>query len=309
MKKHNQHLIDSQLQELICRWQDWLLNIKRYSEHTTASYTRDLFEFIKIFSEQKKTLLTITDFAQADIRTFRFFLTKRTQQHLEKSSIARELSALKNFFKWLNKNNYIQNTALSAISSPKQPKILPRALDVEDTFNFLDEAKNFSKKPWQGLRDTAIFTLLYGCGLRISEALNLNIGDITAENYLKIKGKGNKERIVPILPIVKEQIEAYLHQCPYKMHIGDPLFLGARGERLLPRIVQRQMQKIRLSLGLPDTITPHALRHSFATHLLSQGTNLRAIQELLGHASLTTTQRYTDISIEKMTEEYHKWQQ
>ncbi|MBR1605782.1 MAG: tyrosine recombinase XerC [Alphaproteobacteria bacterium] len=309
MKKHNQHLIDSQLQELICRWQDWLLNIKRYSEHTTASYTRDLFEFIKIFSEQKKTLLTITDFEQADIRTFRFFLTKRTQQHLEKSSIARELSALKNFFKWLNKNNYIQNTALSAISSPKQPKILPRALDVEDTFNFLDEAKNFSKKPWQGLRDTAIFTLLYGCGLRISEALNLNIGDITAENYLKIKGKGNKERIVPILPIVKEQIEAYLHQCPYKMHIGDPLFLGARGERLLPRIVQRQMQKIRLSLGLPDTITPHALRHSFATHLLSQGTNLRAIQELLGHASLTTTQRYTDISIEKMTEEYHKWQQ
>ena len=309
MKKHNQHLIDSQLQELICRWQDWLLNIKRYSEHTTASYTRDLFEFIKIFSEQKKTLLTITDFEQADIRTFRFFLTKRTQQHLEKSSIARELSALKNFFKWLNKNNYIRNTALSAISSPKQPKILPRALDVEDTFNFLDEAKNFSKKPWQGLRDTAIFTLLYGCGLRISEALNLNIGDITAENYLKIKGKGNKERIVPILPIVKEQIEAYLHQCPYKMHIGDPLFLGAGGERLLPRIVQRQMQKIRLSLGLPDTITPHALRHSFATHLLSQGTNLRAIQELLGHASLTTTQRYTDISIEKMTEEYHKWQQ
>lgn len=301
-------LIDSQLKELIRRWQDWLVNIRRYSEHTKDSYTRDLFEFIKIISEQKNMPLTIDDFQQANVRTFRYFLAQRNKQHLEKSSIARELSALKNFFKWLNKNNYIQNTTLSIITTPRQPKILPRALDVEDTFSFLDEAKKFSKKPWQGLRDTAIFTLLYGCGLRISEALNLNVGDITSENYLRIKGKGNKERIVPLLPIVKDQIDAYLQQCPYKMRIGEPLFLGARGDRLLPRIVQRQMQKIRFSLGLPDTITPHALRHSFATHLLSKGTNLRAIQELLGHASLSTTQRYTDVSIEKITEEYHKWQ-
>ena len=304
----NENLLDSQMQELIRRWQDWLLNIRRYSEHTKDSYTRDLFEFIKILAEQKKSPLKTADFQQADVHTFRLFLTKRTQQHLEKSSIARELSALKNFFKWLNKNNYIQNTALSVITTPRQPKILPRSLDVKDTFSFLEEAKNFSKQPWQGLRDTAIFTLLYGCGLRISEALNLNVGDITDENYLRIKGKGNKERIVPLLPIVKEQIDAYLQQCPYKMRVGEPLFLGARGDRLLPRIVQRQMQKIRLYMGLPDTITPHALRHSFATHLLSKGTNLRAIQELLGHASLTTTQRYTDVSIEKITEEYHKWQ-
>ena len=302
-------IIDNQLQEIIRRWRDWLVNIRRYSEHTKDSYMRDLSEFIKIVAEQKNAPLTIEDFQQANVHTFRLFLTKRTQQHLEKSSIARELSALKNFFKWLNKNNYIQNTTLSVISTPRQPKILPRALDVEDTFKFLKETKNFSKKPWQGLRDTAIFTLLYGCGLRISEALNLNIGDITDENYLRIKGKGNKERIVPIIPIVKEQIDTYLQQCPYKMRTGDPLFLGARGERLLPRIVQRQMQKTRLYLGLPDTITPHALRHSFATHLLENGTDLRSLQELLGHASLSTTQRYTDVSIEKMTEEYKKWQQ
>ena len=153
-----------------------------------------------------------------------------------------------------------------------------------------------------------MFTLLYGCGLRISEALSLNIGDISNENYLRIKGKGNKERIVPLLPEVVDSINDYLSKCPYKMRTGEPLFVGARGERLLPRIVQRQMKKIRTYLGLPDSITPHALRHSFATHLLANGTDLRSLQELLGHASLSTTQRYTDVSIEKMTEEYQKWQ-
>ena len=308
MSLENTNNIDSQMQEILRRWQDWLLNIKRYSSNTVSSYTQDIEAFIDMLHNQKKQLICLEDFAQADAHTFRSFLRERTSQHLEKSSIARELSALKNFFKWLNKNNYICNTSLSIIASPKLPKILPRALEVDDTFTLLKEAQSFSKQPWQGLRDTAIFTLLYGCGLRISEALNLNIGDITAENYLRIKGKGNKERIVPLLPIVTESIEAYLQQCPYKMRTGEPLFLGARGERLLPRIVQRQMQKIRLYLGLPDSITPHALRHSFATHLLAQGTDLRALQELLGHASLSTTQRYTEVNIEKMTEEYQKWQ-
>ena len=163
-----------------------------------------------------------------------------------------------------------------------------------------------SKKAWQGLRDAAIFSILYGSGLRISEALALNIGDINHNDFLKIKGKGNKERIVPLLSVVKESINAYLAACPYKLTDNDALFVGARGDRLSPRIVQRSLEEIRKQLGLPDTLTPHALRHSFATHLLAEGTDLRSIQELLGHASLTTTQRYTDVQIDTLQKEYAK---
>ena len=156
------------------------------------------------------------------------------------------------------------------------------------------------------MRDAAILTILYGCGLRISEALSLNVDDINHNDFLKIKGKGNKERFVPLLPIVKEKINAYLSACPWNPKQGDALFLGARGERLSPRIIQRTLEKVRLSLSLPDTLTPHALRHSFATHLLAEGTNLRSIQELLGHASLSTTQRYTHVEIEHLKHEYQK---
>ena len=142
--------------------------------------------------------------------------------------------------------------------------------------------------------------------MRISEALALNVGDINHNDFLKIHGKGNKERIVPILPIVKDKIDAYTNACPYNFKHGEALFLGARGERLSPRIVQRTLEKIRRSLGLPDNLTPHALRHSFATHLLAEGINLRSIQELLGHASLSTTQRYTNVEIEHLKKEYQK---
>ena len=308
MKQEITYETDSHMLGLIKKWQDWLSGTRRYSVHTLDAYSRDLSEFISFAAQQNEHRLTLDDFQNLDIRTFRAFLSRQAHRNLEKSSIARELSALKNFFKWLNRNNYLENSTLSIVSSPRQPKILPRALDVAETIDFLDEAKNFGKTPWQGLRDTAVFMLLYGCDLRISEALGLNIGDINGENYLRIKGKGNKERIVPLLPAVTDAIDAYLQACPYKMRRGEPLFLGARGERLLPRIVQRQMQKIRAYMGFPDTITPHALRHSFATHLLAEGTDLRSIQELLGHASLITTQRYTDVDLEKIKQEYRKWE-
>ena len=308
MKQCIKYQTDTKVSELINQWQIWLKDIRHYSTHTLDAYSRDLAEFMTFASENKDRPISLNDLKNFSVRTFRSFLSKRVQQQIEKSSIARELSALKNFYKWLNQNYGIENTALSIIGSPKQSKILPRALEIDDTFSFLEEAPHFNKKHWQGLRDVAVFMLLYGCGLRISEALNLNIGDLDSQSYLKIKGKGNKERIVPLLPVIIEYINKYLADCPYKMKIGEPLFVGARGERLLPRIIQRQMAKIRTYMGLPDSITPHALRHSFATHLLAKGTDLRSIQELLGHASLTTTQRYTDVNIEKMTEEYKKWQ-
>jgi integrase/recombinase XerC len=221
--------------------------------------------------------------------------------------MGRELSSIKNFFKWLDVNDIMKNPAISVISSPRKPKILPKALDVDDAFNVLIEAKDVAQSAWQGLRDKAVLTLLYGCGLRISEALALNVGDINAKSeFLRIKGKGNKERIVPLLPIVWQNIAAYLAKSPYSINVGESLFVGARGERLSPRIIQRQLQKLRGRIGLPDTLTPHALRHSFATQLLAAGVDLRSIQELLGHSSLITTQRYTDVQTETLKREYHK---
>lgn len=306
MKKEIVFNAAPEVQDLIIRWQNWLRGERRYSEHTLDAYSRDLAEFFRFWQEYLRRPPEISDLAKADVRNFRAFLSARSAKYLEKSSIARELSTLKNFFKWLTRNQIVENSALSIINSPRRPKSLPKALDIDETFNLLEMSGDFAKKEWQGLRDTAILTILYGCGLRISEALGLNVGDIDHNDFLKIKGKGNKERLVPLIPVVKENINAYLAACPYKLTRGEPLFLGARGERLSPRIVQRTLEKIRHSLGLPDTLTPHALRHSFATHLLAEGTDLRSIQELLGHASLSTTQRYTDVQIETLQKEYHK---
>ena len=221
--------------------------------------------------------------------------------------MAREISAFKNFFKYLDKTHILKNDTISIIASPKLKKVLPKSVDVEDTFSIIKDSLDVASNEWQGYRDMAVLSLLYGCGLRISEALSLDYIDfISADNFIKIKGKGNKERIVPLLPIVKENINAYLAKAPHTKSKDEALFIGARGERLSPRIIQRQLQKIRGRLGLPDTVTPHALRHSFATHLLAQGTDLRSIQELLGHETLATTERYTDVEFETLKREYYK---
>lgn len=304
MKAEIKFNADSKLLAVITDWQNWLLRERLYSEHTLDAYSRDLSGFL---SKIKNTALTLDDLKNLDIHDFRKFLSIQSARNINKSSLCRELSSVKNFFKWLERKKILKNPAISIISSPKKAKILPKALDVEDSFNILKEISNLETDAWQGLRDKAILMLLYGCGLRISEALSINVGDISAQSeFLRVKGKGNKERIIPFLPIIWRYIEAYLAECPYKNNVGEPLFLGARGERISPRIIQRQLQKLRLVLGLPDTVTPHALRHSFATQLLAEGTDLRSIQELLGHASLSTTQRYTDVQIETMQREYHK---
>lgn len=304
MKKEIRYAADSALTAHIHDWQSWLINERRYSPHTLDGYARDLREFIDFLAGWFNHSIGTADLEKLDIRDFRAFLSDRAARHIEKTSVARELSTLKNFFRWLGRNHILINTAISVIATPRRPKLLPRALEINETFKLLDVTKRFAKDEWQGLRDTAIFTLLYGCGLRISEALSLNVGDISHNDFLRIKGKGNKERLVPLLPIIRESVNAYLAACPYHLTNGEPLFLGARGERVSPRIVQRTLEKIRGFLGLPDTLTPHALRHSFATHLLAEGTDLRSIQELLGHASLSTTQRYTDMQTETLSKEY-----
>jgi len=283
-------------------WADFLEKERRYSAHTVEAYMRDLSFFINFFEN-----ISVDFLENMDVRDFRRYISHRAAQDLEKTSLSREISAVRNFFRWLNKKHHIKNSAISLISTPKKGKTVPKAIDAPQAFELLDQTPLFSKSDWQGLRDKAVLILLYGSGLRISEALNLNIGDIKkGQTTLIIKGKGNKERLVPLLPVCVDAIEAYLEVVPYDLKQGDPLFVGARGERLLARIIQRQMQKVRNYMNLPDTVTPHALRHSFATHLLAEGCDLRAVQELLGHESLSTTERYTDVSVEKLKKEYEK---
>lgn len=304
MKAEIKFNADNELLSLIKDWQNWLQKERLYSPHTLDGYSRDLAIFLENVQD---TPVSKKNLAAYEVHNFRKFISKRAEKYLNKNSMCRELSAIKNFYKWLERKKILNNSAISAISAPKKAKVLPKALDVENSFRVLEKVGKLEAETWQGLRDKAILTLLYACGLRISEALSLNVGDISASSeFLRVKGKGNKERLVPILSIVWQNINAYLAECPYKNNVGEPLFLGARGERISPRIIQRQLQKLRAVLGLPDTVTPHALRHSFATQLLAEGVDLRSIQELLGHSSLVTTQRYTDVQTETLQKEYHK---
>lgn len=296
-------MLDKELKKQMQRWIDWLQTQRNYSPHTIQSYVSDVEIFLEYLAKEK---VSLNDLKKIDIRGFRNFFSLRAKRGISRPSIAREESSVRNFFKWLDDNDIMRNTAIFQISTPKLPKVLPRSLDVNTMFDVIDEAVKDCSEPWIGTRDRAILTLLYGCGLRISEALGLNVEDINHSEFVKIHGKGNKDRYVPILPIVIERIEAYKKCCPYNLKEGDALFLGAKGERVSPRIIQRKLQKIRKKLNLPDNITPHALRHSFATHLLAQGSDLRSIQELLGHASLNSTQRYTDVTLGKIQKEYKK---
>ncbi|MCM1323656.1 MAG: tyrosine recombinase XerC [Acetobacter sp.] len=296
-------MADKELTQIIARWTEWLRTQRNYSTHTISSYLSDLKIFLDYFDKNK---IKLADLKKMNVRDFRNFFSHRAKSNIRKSSIAREESAVRNFFKWLDDNNIIHNTAIFQISSPKLPKVLPRSLDVNTTFDIIEQAIHNCSEPWIGIRDMAIFTLLYGCGLRISEALGLNVEDVGDSEFLKIRGKGNKDRYVPILSVVVQRIENYKKNCPYKLEKGAALFLGAKGERVKARIIQRKLQQIRVDLNLPATVTPHALRHSFATHLLAQGSDLRSIQELLGHASLNSTQRYTDVNLDTIQKEYKK---
>ena len=294
---------NTELKKIIERWTEWLQIQRNYSSHTVQSYQSDVNIFLQYITEDE---VSLTDIEKIDVRTIRTFFSQRAKQTIGKTSIAREESSIRNFFKWLNDNGYIQNTAVFQIQSPKLPKVLPRALDFNNTVDILDLADKNKEEPWIAARNVAIFILLYGCGLRISEATNLNLEDFNNSELLKIHGKGNKDRYVPLLPQVQKKIQEYIDLCPYTLRTGEALFLGAKGERINPRVIQRKLEKIRLELGLTADVTPHALRHTYATHLLANGADLRTIQELLGHSSLSSTQRYTEVNLEKIKEEYKK---
>ncbi len=285
-------------------WRAWLADERRASIHTLDAYARDLSAFLAFITEHLGFAPGLKDLETLGAIDFRSWLAHRAADGLSRTSTARAMSTVRGFFRYLEKHGLGHNPALGAVRTPKVPKSVPKALDVAEALESVEAVADFTETPWIGKRDTAVMMLLYGCGLRIGEALALDRHQAPQGETMVVTGKGNKQRMVPVLAVVREAIDDYLAACPYPLEPDDPLFVGARGKRLQASLIQKQMRKVRVILGLPETATPHALRHSFATHLLAGGGDLRTIQELLGHASLSTTQRYTDVDSARLLAVY-----
>lgn len=297
---------DAALNEAVSAFLRWLSDERRASDHTLSAYRRDLMAFFAFVENHLGGEPTLAALGGLSVGDFRAWLAWRARQGLEKSSTARALSVVRSLFRFLDHHALASNPAIRLVRTPRLPHAVPRPLAVAEAEQALHATESAPGPAWQRLRDRALFLVLYGCGLRLGEALGLRRGDAPAIGpdgkaaALVITGKGRKQRMVPVLPIVASAIAGYLGACPFARDADAPLFLGARGGPLNPAVAERDMRKIRTALGLPETATPHALRHSFATHLLANGADLRAIQELLGHASLSTTQRYTEVDAERL---------
>ncbi|HMK90121.1 MAG TPA: tyrosine recombinase XerC [Methylocystis sp.] len=289
------------------KWIARLAYERRASPHTLTAYARDVRFFFAFLAEhlgETPGARALKALEPADLRSY---LAKRRNDGLESRSLLRALAALRNFLRFLEKQGLAKTDVFAAVRAPKRPHNLPKALAVADARDLLDTQSRAgdAREPWALARDAAVLGLLYGAGLRISEALSIDrdAAPIGAIDRVTILGKGGKTRTVPVIEPVRRLIESYLALCPHEL-AGGPLFIGVRGDRLSARVVQLAVQRMRGALGLPDNATPHALRHSFATHLLSRGGDLRTIQELLGHASLSTTQIYAAVDKARLFEAY-----
>lgn len=305
--------IAEDVRHAITAWQAWLLQEKRASQKTAESYLydlQDLLRFIRGYQGSAIKLATLADMTLGDFRAWLAHAGSAQGKVQAKgaASRARAVAGVRHFFHWLDRTGLAHNAAIDLLKTPKVPKRLPRPVSVEEAEKIVTGADIVATEPWIVARDEALFTLLYGAGLRIGEALSLVCGDVSGKGTIKdrltVTGKGNKQRSVPLLPIIQEKITAYRALCPYAPNHDAPLFVGARGDRLNPAIAQRQLRQLRRALHLPDSVTPHALRHSFATHLLGSGADLRSLQELLGHSSLSTTQLYTKLDDQKLAATY-----
>ena len=288
-------------------WLDGLANERRLSGNTVEAYERDTRQFLGFLTQHLGGPATLADIHTLRPADLRAFLAARRREGTGARSLGRSLAGLRSFLRYLEKKGLANAAGAGAIRSPKQPKSLPKPLSDGQAITVVSHEAQLHDEPWIAARDAAVLSLLYGCGLRISEALDMKPEDIhPGATSLRITGKGNKTRIVPLLAVVIEAVEKYRALCPYHLEQGSALFRGARGGKLQAGIIQREMQKLRGALGLPDSATPHALRHSFATHLLAGGGDLRTIQELLGHASLSTTQVYTGVDSARLLEVYDR---
>ncbi|MCK5284618.1 MAG: tyrosine recombinase XerC [Alphaproteobacteria bacterium] len=296
------------LEARLKEWQDYLRYEKQLSHHTLRAYCSDVGNFLQFITKHISKSPNINDLSEISITNFRSWISSKAIKGTSNASRARSLSGLKNFLTWMDNQGIMHNPAINILRTPKLPHKLPRPLHKKQALNVLKTSALIEEKDWIAQRNKALFTLLYGCGLRINEALSLNINDMPRDEFIRVIGKGKKERQIPVIEIVETTLLHYIKLCPYtKQEISDsasPLFFGAQGKRLSQGVAQKAMRNVRKKLELPENATPHALRHSFATHLLENGANLREIQELLGHTSLSTTQRYTEIDSEKLMNIY-----
>lgn len=295
------------MNEVIAEFSDYLLNTKNYSTHTASAYETDIHDFLNFIRRFNDGSVEIADVGGADTMLFRAWMADRARRELTHKSTARALSSLRTFYKWLGKYKHIQNNAIGLISSPKVPRKLSKAIETTDVADMHAAIRAIDfEEPWVAARDWALVVLIFGCGLRISEALSLTNADVArAPDSLRIIGKGNKERIVPVLPAVNEAISKYMKISPFGHNADDPLFRSIRGLPMSSRMAEKVIENLRKYLQLPDYVTPHALRHTFATALLAGGADLRSLQELLGHASLSTTQLYTKVNMAEIMDAYN----
>ena len=290
-------------QALAAQWASYLQHDRRRSAHTVRAYVATahrLIEFLGRYRGEEIAPTALMDIAATDLRAF---LADRRGQGLGPSSAARELSGVRAFLRYAAEQHG-RHPDLPRTRAPKRPRTLPRPAGPDEAINLAEDAAGAASAPWIGARDLAILLLLYGAGLRVAEALSLTATILPIGQTLWVTGKRSKTRVVPVVPAIREAIDDYVRQCPYPLSGDSPLFLGARGGPLNADLVRRAVAAARRRLGLPDTLTPHALRHSFATHLLARGADLRALQELLGHASLSSTQIYTAVDAARLLDVY-----
>ena len=293
----------------VMRWLEHLGGERRMSGKTVEAYGRDVRQFLGFMTDHLGGQPKLTDLIELAPQDVRAFMAARRSAGVSGRSLMRSLAGVRSFMRFLERNGKGKVGAFAAVRAPKLPKTIPKPLHIAAAKRVADAdlRAGEDREPWILARDAAVLALLYGSGLRISEALGLKRGDLPESgptDAITVTGKGNKQRMVPLLPQVARLVADYAAICPYDLPADGPLFVGARGGPLAPRIVQLVMERLRGALGLPDSATPHALRHSFATHLLARGGDLRAIQELLGHASLSTTQIYTAVDTDRLLEVY-----
>lgn len=281
--------------DLVGGWLTARASLDGMATRTITAYQNDLFGFLGFLGRHLGEAASPARLRGVTLSDMRAYMAHERRRGVSARSLARTLSAVKGFYRWYGREAGFEPTAVLAARAPKFEARLPRPVAPEAARALMDMVDQQQRQDWIGARDVAVVTLLYGCGLRISEALSLMRRDAPLPEMLRLVGKGGKERLVPVLPVARRAVDAYLKACPHHMPPDSPLFLGARGGALNPRAIQKAMETARLQLGLPSSATPHAMRHSFATHLLAAGGDLRTIQELLGHASLSTTQAYTAV--------------
>ena len=279
----------------LAEWQKWLVAEKRFSKHTCDAYGRDLSFYLRFLAEQKAPVYP------PNRQMFRHWLAAQQSAHSH-ATVARRISAIRNFYRYYHRRSPEQLPDISWMKAPKRPNTIPKAPTKQEMGTLLKAVFRRPLPDWQNKRDFAVLMLMYGCGLRVSETLSITASQMPLIDWLRITGKGGKTRDVPVLPAVRRAVEDASNSCPFCPTEEEALFRSARGGALNARAVQRMTKLLRISLGLNETTTPHALRHAFATHLLANGGDLRAIQELLGHASLSTTQRYTSVDVQHLQE-------